>query len=56
MLRCGLSPNVRDWAAEFWTAVDDVLAQIEANPMRFGRSEFADESLDFRFAVVRRFH
>ena len=40
---------------EFWRAVDDVLAQIEQNPSRFGKSEFATTEFDFRSAMVRRF-
>ena len=40
---------------EFWRAVDEMLAQIEENPFRFGKSEFATPELDFRLAIVRRF-
>jgi hypothetical protein len=40
---------------EFWQAVDDVLAQIEENPLRFGKSEFATSEFEFRSAVVGRF-
>lgn len=40
---------------EFWRSVDDVLAEIEANPLRFGRSEFATPEIDLRYALVSRF-
>jgi hypothetical protein len=40
---------------EFWRAVDEMLAQIEQNPLRFGKSEFATTEFDFRLAMVRRF-
>jgi hypothetical protein len=41
---------------EFWQLVDEMLVQIEANPLRFGRSEFATSEIDLRFAIVPRFH
>jgi hypothetical protein len=41
--------------SEFWRAVDDALAKIEQNPRRFGKSEFATDQMDLRFAIVRRF-
>ena len=41
--------------SEFWRAVDDTLAMIERNPHRFGKSEFATDDMDLRFAIVRRF-
>jgi hypothetical protein len=41
--------------SEFWQSVDDVLAQIEENPVRFAKSEFATPELDFRMAIVPRF-
>jgi toxin ParE1/3/4 len=40
---------------EFWRLVDDILAQIEANPHRFGKSDFATPAIDLRCALVRRF-
>jgi hypothetical protein len=40
---------------EFWRAVDAVLSDIETNPLRFGKSEFATAELDFRAAMVSRF-
>jgi hypothetical protein len=42
--------------AEFWQMVDELLVEIEANPFRFGRSEFATSEIDLRFAIVPRFH
>ena len=41
---------------EFWQLVDELLVEIEANPLRFGRSEFANSKIDLRFAIVPRFH
>ena len=40
---------------EFWDAVDQTLASIEANPLRFERSEFATNDIDLRFAYLRQF-
>jgi toxin ParE1/3/4 len=40
---------------EFWCAIDDVLSQIEANPLRFAKSEFTTAEIDIRFAIVARF-
>ncbi len=40
---------------EFWRSVDAMLTQIEENPLRFAKSEFATSEIDLRFAVVRRF-
>lgn len=40
----------------FWRSVDDVLERIRQDPQQFGRSEFAEEELDFRFALVRQFN
>jgi toxin ParE1/3/4 len=42
--------------SEFWLTVDVTLSEIEANPLRFAKSEFATPDLDFRFALVRRFN
>jgi hypothetical protein len=41
--------------SEFWRAVDAVLSDIETNPFRFAKSEFATPELDFRAAMVSRF-
>jgi plasmid stabilization system protein ParE len=41
---------------EFWQSVNATLLRIEQNPLGFGKSEFATEEVEFRFAVVRRFH
>ena len=41
---------------EFWQRVDAELSRIEANPLSFGRSEFATQELDLRFTVVVRFN
>lgn len=41
--------------SEFWREADEVLAQIEANPLQFGKSEFATSEFDFRLATIRRF-
>lgn len=40
---------------EFWRSVDDMLTQIEENPRRFGKSEFATPDTDLRLAVISRF-
>ena len=40
---------------QFWQSVDKLLGQIEENPFRFGKSEFATPEIDFRFAMVPRF-
>jgi toxin ParE1/3/4 len=40
---------------EFWRSIDDMLAQIEENPLGFAKSEFATADVDFRFAIVHRF-
>jgi hypothetical protein len=40
---------------EFWQAVDVVLQRIEENPAGFGKSEYATNELDIRFAIVLRF-
>jgi hypothetical protein len=40
---------------EFWQLVDEMLTEIEANPLRFGKSEFATSEIDLRFAIVQRF-
>ena len=42
--------------SEFWQSVDATLSQIEENPARFARSEFATQDIDFRLAVIKRFH
>ena len=41
---------------EFWGLVDSVLSEIERNPLRFVRSEFASDEIDLRFAIMRRFN
>ena len=40
---------------KFWRAVDEILAKIEQNPHRFGKSEFATREIDLRLAYVQRF-
>jgi hypothetical protein len=40
---------------EFWSVIDEVFSQIESNPLRFGKSEFATERFDSRAAIVPRF-
>ena len=46
----------RVWlGGEFWGAVDELLTQIELNPHRFGKSEFATPEFDLRYAIVQRF-
>jgi plasmid stabilization system protein ParE len=42
--------------SEFWQTIDATIAQISANPRRFGKSEFASDDLELRFAIVRRFN
>ena len=41
---------------KFWELVDAELTRIESNPQAFGRSEFATQDLDIRFAVIGRFN
>jgi toxin ParE1/3/4 len=40
---------------EFWRCVDEMLTQIESNPLRFSRSEFATPEFDLHFAIIPRF-
>lgn len=68
MLRL-LSPAVEEIAAaahwfedqaqglgeEFWRLVDHQFSLIEQNPHRFGKSDFATEKIDLRYAYVERF-
>jgi hypothetical protein len=41
---------------EFWRLTDELLDQVERNPLQFSRSEFATSEIDIRFAVIRRFN
>ena len=40
---------------EFWSLVDDALIDIEVDPHRFAKSEFATDEVEFRYAYVKRF-
>lgn len=40
---------------EFWRLVDHSLCEIEANPQRFAKSDFASADLDLRYTYVERF-
>lgn len=40
---------------EFWRSVDELLTEIEAHPLRFGKSEFATPEIDIRLAIIQRF-
>ena len=42
--------------SEFWGLVDETLVQIEQNPLRFAKSEYATDEIQIRFAVIRRFN
>lgn len=42
--------------SEFWRLTDATLQEIEHNPLRFAKSDYATDEFEIRFALIRRFN